>query len=306
MNESFGAHLRHERERREIPLESIASSTKIKLGLLEGLENDDVSHWPSGIFRRAFIRSYAKAIGLEPDAIAREFLQRHPDPFEMEAAPEPVTGEAVSPSAGSATWIVHRLKTAMKSGTTADHGLTDPAPAADVPQRTLPVSDGAVPVANTHQMPNFSAVANLCTELARVIEPDDVPPLLERLADLLDAVGIVVWLSDPTGQTLTPALAHGYPDAMMARMSSIQRTANNATAAAFRSAQPQSVSATGAATGAIAIPLMTPSGCAGVLAAEIRRGDEQKEWVSALASIFAAQLAMLIAIPSADARRAHA
>jgi GAF domain-containing protein len=155
-------------------------------------------------------------------------------------------------------------------------------------------------------MPDFSAAANLCTELARVIEPDDVPPLLQRLADLLDAVGVVVWLSDRTGQKLTPAMACGYPDSMVARISNVQRTAQNATAAAFRSAQPEIVTATDAANGAIAIPLMTPTGCAGVLAAEIKHGGEQSEWVSAVARIFAAQLGMLIATPSAEVRRAHA
>src|SRR4029453_11101785 len=58
MPESFGARLRMRREERQIALTSIAEETKIKLALLEGLERDDVSHWPSGIFRRAYLRAY--------------------------------------------------------------------------------------------------------------------------------------------------------------------------------------------------------------------------------------------------------
>ena len=61
--DSFGSRLRYERERRQIALKSIAESTKISVALLEGLERDDVSRWPSGIFRKSFIRSYAEAIG---------------------------------------------------------------------------------------------------------------------------------------------------------------------------------------------------------------------------------------------------
>lgn len=81
MNEDlFGRRLRSERERRRITLESIATSTKIGIGLLKGLERDDLSRWPSGLFRRAFIRSYATAIGLDADEIVREFLERYPDP----------------------------------------------------------------------------------------------------------------------------------------------------------------------------------------------------------------------------------
>jgi transcriptional regulator with XRE-family HTH domain len=84
--ESFGGRLRHERERRQIALKSIAESTKIGVPLLEGLERDDVSRWPSGIFRKSFIRSYAVAVGLDPEPIVREFTERYPDPLEADIA----------------------------------------------------------------------------------------------------------------------------------------------------------------------------------------------------------------------------
>ena len=80
MPESFGARLRQQREARQIDLVAISEQTKIKLALLDAVEHDDVSHWPSGIFRRAYIRAYAQFIGLDPDVILREFLEVHPDP----------------------------------------------------------------------------------------------------------------------------------------------------------------------------------------------------------------------------------
>ena len=67
-----------ERERRRITLDSIAANTKISVRLLKDLERDNVSRWPTGIFRRSFIKAYAQAIGLDPDEIAREFLERFP------------------------------------------------------------------------------------------------------------------------------------------------------------------------------------------------------------------------------------
>src|SRR5260370_25717267 len=78
--ESFGRRLRSERERRRITLELIAANTKIGVGLLKGLERDDLSRWPSGLFRRSFMRSYAEAIGLHAEGTVREFLERFPDP----------------------------------------------------------------------------------------------------------------------------------------------------------------------------------------------------------------------------------
>ena len=56
---SFGARLRYERERRKISIASIAENTKILGALLEGVERDDVSRWPTGFYRRAFMRAYA-------------------------------------------------------------------------------------------------------------------------------------------------------------------------------------------------------------------------------------------------------
>ena len=89
--ESFGGRLRYERERRQINLRSIAETTKIGVPLLEGLERGDVSRWPSGIFRKSFIRSYAEAIGLDPEPVVREFAGLYPDPLEVElAAPKTV------------------------------------------------------------------------------------------------------------------------------------------------------------------------------------------------------------------------
>ena len=87
MTDSFGARLRAERERKRIALKAIAQSTKISVALLQALERDDASRWPSGIFRRAFIRAYAEAIGLDPGPIVREFLERFPDPA-SEGVPE--------------------------------------------------------------------------------------------------------------------------------------------------------------------------------------------------------------------------
>src|SRR5918999_2329519 len=86
MTDSFGARLRQRREERQIDLIAISEQTKIKLALLEALERDDVSQWPSGIFRRAYIRAYAQMIGLDPDVVLREFLEVHPDPGDVYVA----------------------------------------------------------------------------------------------------------------------------------------------------------------------------------------------------------------------------
>jgi transcriptional regulator with XRE-family HTH domain len=76
--DSFGPRLRAERERRGISIDTIASVTKVGGDLWEGLERNDFSRWPSGIFARAFVRDYARAIGLDSDEVVNEFCRLFP------------------------------------------------------------------------------------------------------------------------------------------------------------------------------------------------------------------------------------
>ncbi len=103
-DQSFGRRLRRERERRRIALESIAENSKISVSFFEDMERDDLSRWPSGIFRRSFIRAYAQAVGLDPDETAREFLEQFPDPNNPDYTPlaVPATPPSAAPAAPAA------------------------------------------------------------------------------------------------------------------------------------------------------------------------------------------------------------
>src|SRR5436190_21997192 len=79
----FGYRLRTERERRKIALESVSEKTKISIGLLRDLERDQLTRWPSGIFRRSIIHGYAEAIGLDADETLEKFLAHYPDPAQV-------------------------------------------------------------------------------------------------------------------------------------------------------------------------------------------------------------------------------
>jgi transcriptional regulator with XRE-family HTH domain len=76
--QTFGPRLRRERERRGISLETIAAATKVGADLWEALERNDFARWPSGIFARAFIRDYARVLGLDPEELVDEFCRLFP------------------------------------------------------------------------------------------------------------------------------------------------------------------------------------------------------------------------------------
>lgn len=92
---SFGEWLRRERERRGIAVRAIADRTKIGAGLLEALERGDVSRWPGGIYRRAFVRGYADAVGLDADLVLANFERVFPsDPAAATSAAPVITASA--------------------------------------------------------------------------------------------------------------------------------------------------------------------------------------------------------------------
>jgi hypothetical protein len=76
--EHFALRLRSHRQRSHMPLADIAAATRIKEVLLDGLEQNDLSGWPRGIYARAYVRAYATAIGLEGDETVDEFCRLFP------------------------------------------------------------------------------------------------------------------------------------------------------------------------------------------------------------------------------------
>ena len=75
---TFGPRLRSERERRGITLDTLEAATKVGVDLWAGLERNDFSRWPSGIFARAFVRDYARVVGLDADEVVDEFCRLFP------------------------------------------------------------------------------------------------------------------------------------------------------------------------------------------------------------------------------------
>jgi hypothetical protein len=147
--------------------------------------------------------------------------------------------------------------------------------------------------------PVLRAASQLCTDLGRVSDLEELKQLVGQAADVMDASGIVIWISAADGTYVQPALSHGYPPHVMARMSRILRSADNAAAAAYRTGQMQIVLAhPGDSNGAVVAPLLSADGCIGAFSAEIRGGGESSESVQALAAIFAAQLAGVLNIAS--------
>ncbi|HTL43733.1 MAG TPA: GAF domain-containing protein [Vicinamibacterales bacterium] len=190
---------------------------------------------------------------------------------------------------------------------TNDEPVPEPArePAAAPLTESAPAPASAAPAPVPVPVPpriHLPQVASICADLARIVDTRTLPSLLERAADTLDAAGIVLWVADPDGRELAPTMAYGYAPTLVVRLGTIERDAENATAAAFRTSLIQTVTGDAVSNGAIAAPLVGAAGCVGVMAAEVRNRGERDDSVLAAAGIIAAQLATLVAPPSSRAK----
>jgi len=89
---SLGQELKKERESRNISLDEMASSTKIVGRYLVALEEDRLDTMPGGFFVKGIIRSYARYLGLDENAILEKYREagflEEPPVSQFEESPE--------------------------------------------------------------------------------------------------------------------------------------------------------------------------------------------------------------------------
>ena len=73
------ADLRKIRENQGIALAEIAERTKIRVGMLEAIEQRRIEDLPGGIYAINYVRQYARAIGVDEVALRNALIQPPPE-----------------------------------------------------------------------------------------------------------------------------------------------------------------------------------------------------------------------------------
>jgi hypothetical protein len=163
---------------------------------------------------------------------------------------------------------------------------------------TAPPSPPVVPV-------NLADAAELCVDLARVMDARDMQALLERTAKVLEASGVILWVVNQDRTSLLPVFTHGYSERVLLKLNALDVNEDNVTSLSYRTVRPQLLPGTGpGTTSAIAVPLVTAGGCNGVLAAEVYETKPSADFI-ALSRLIAAQFATMIN-PCETTATAHA
>jgi transcriptional regulator with XRE-family HTH domain len=113
--QEFCLALKGIRERKGITLDQVAAATKVPADLFAAFERGDLRRWPNGLFRRAFLRGYAVAIGVPVDetcdAFARLFAEKEAPPTVTVSSSVESTEEETARLALDSTW--HGPRTAV-------------------------------------------------------------------------------------------------------------------------------------------------------------------------------------------------
>lgn len=71
--ESVGQYLRQQREAKAMSIEEVARATRVPMSSVERLESDQFDELPGEVFVRGFMKSYARAVGIDPDDVLARY-----------------------------------------------------------------------------------------------------------------------------------------------------------------------------------------------------------------------------------------
>ena len=86
---NFGERLKRERDMREVSMDELTKATRISARFVEALENEDWEKLPGGVFGHGFVRTIARYLGLDEEALLGEYdLARTEKLFPAPSKPE--------------------------------------------------------------------------------------------------------------------------------------------------------------------------------------------------------------------------
>ena len=218
--DDIGAHLRSAREQRNLSLDDLSKRTKLSIATLQAIERNDFERLPGGFFRKAYVRTVAGEVGLDPDEMAAAYCARFeppPPPVEIlrqDSADAALIQELTPPqrrsfasllalTAPAVAWFI--LQSGQWSVLQAGH--TSPAPSAPLPAVVLADTNRFTPISSSMVAPQemrieiaakgpcwITAEADGTRALYRLVEPGErvVLEARERVSLRLGDAGSVL------------------------------------------------------------------------------------------------------------------
>ncbi len=159
MSETIGDKLKRAREARQLTLEQVAQTTRIRPRYLEALERGDLSAIPSNAQARGFLRIYAEFLGLDSNSLV-PVRPAEPEPASSLDVEPPSAPETVSPPAPSRPGLLKSLRERFtrRAEPKQDAPVEESKPVAET-QSPAPELEPFVPLRYTEELPAEPAPA---------------------------------------------------------------------------------------------------------------------------------------------------
>jgi cytoskeleton protein RodZ len=185
VTDDIGGRLRRAREQRGLSLHDVASRTKLTLPVIRAIERNDFTALPGGMFRKAYVRTLAVEVGLNPGDIVADYCAWFEPPVEpltipnrdatgedkwvkqLSPPPRPFLGTLAALATLGTAWFL--LEGAGRPRLPDNH-------AASSAPRAVGMSPAAPSVAATDRSPHAATPAAIATQAS------DVPLRIELTA----------------------------------------------------------------------------------------------------------------------------
>lgn len=204
----FGPRLKAGREQKNLALAEVAAKLKLTARQVEALEEEDLSHLPSEVFVRGFVRNYARLVDVEVDSLIAPLdvqaaggdhhrAQRRCELLDQRC---PAAAGVILPLAALAVFLLlvavlyHWLRKGEDTLVTESAPVTEPAPSVPAPaapahvqplqpapQATIPPDGASASPAAPPAPPSSSIPATAAGNIAPPPEPEkpaapSIPP----------------------------------------------------------------------------------------------------------------------------------
>jgi cytoskeletal protein RodZ len=147
-----GAQLRTSREARGLSIAAVAHATRVQPRILAAIEQNDIAVVPPRPFGRGFVRAYARELGLDADAVTRDYFGQFapPEPLPSAEEQQSQSGESFHWSASLPRWpAAAALGAVVLIVAFAVRGSSPPAPPGVAPSAPPGVAADAVGTSGT-------------------------------------------------------------------------------------------------------------------------------------------------------------
>jgi cytoskeleton protein RodZ len=193
-----GADLRAARERLGWSLSDIAADLRIRLCHLEALEQGHVSMLPANAYAVAYVRAYARALGLDPEQMVRRFKAEAAEVGRRTelAFPVPVPDRGLPAGAVVLLGLVLSIGTYAGWYRLSGDGHLPAETVTAIPERLAPLAEQALPMpmSSLSDRPTGSkqiAAANTRAKAAPQIAPAEPAPPVSQISPTSAAAALV-------------------------------------------------------------------------------------------------------------------